>query len=164
MRPAGKKIIVDEAMSVIYSSDMLIHIKRIDTNLPLPQYHTRGAACFDLAAAADTVVPARGIARIPSGLIIATPPGYVLILSARSSLAAKKGLLLANGIGIIDSDYCGPDDEILISVYNITDREVVVERGERIAQGMFLKVERAEWEEMPAADGPNRGGFGSTGL
>ena len=143
---------------------MKINIQRIDASLPLPEYHTAGSAAFDFYARETTVVPSRELARIPSNLIIQAPPGHALVISARSSLAAKKGLVLANGIGLIDSDYCGPNDEILISVYNFTDREVIVEKGERLAQGMFLKVERGEWNEMAEINNNNRGGFGSTGL
>lgn len=142
---------------------MQIKIKRLDNTISLPQYHTPGSAGFDLSARIQTTIEPKQIVRIPSGLIIGTPVGYVLTLAARSSLASKKGLMLANGIGTIDSDYCGPDDEILISVYNFTDQTVIVEKGERIAQGMFLKVEQGEWLETEEISDKSRGGFGSTG-
>lgn len=142
---------------------MEVLIKRLDKSLPLPQYHTSGSAAFDLSARVETIIEPKQIARIPSGLIIGTPTGYVLTLAARSSLAAKKGLMLANGIGTIDSDYCGPNDEILISVYNFSDKVVTVEKGERIAQGMFLKIEQGEWKEVEEVAEKSRGGFGSTG-
>ncbi len=142
---------------------MQVLIKRLDKSLPLPRYHTSGSVAFDFSARIESTVRPKQIARIPSGLIIGTPTGYVLTLAARSSLAAKKGLMLANGIGTIDSDYCGPEDEILISVYNFTDQIVTVEKGERIAQGMFLKVEQGEWKEVDEITEKSRGGFGSTG-
>jgi len=142
---------------------MKIKIKRLGQSLSLPRYHTAGSAGFDLSARVETTILPKQIARIPSGLIISTPIGYVLTLAARSSLASKKGLMLANGIGTIDSDYCGPDDEILLSVYNFTDQIVIIEKGERIAQGMFLKVEQAQWEEVEEITAKSRGGFGSTG-
>lgn len=142
---------------------MKIKIKRIDASLPLPEYKTAGAAAFDIYAREDCAIPAHGQFKIPSNLIVATPPGYVLLIFSRSSLAPKKGLALANGVGVIDSDFCGPTDELLISVYNLTDQEVKVERGERIAQGIFIKYERGEWEEMENVENPDRGGFGSTG-
>lgn len=141
---------------------MRVLIKRLDQSLPLPQYHTIGSAGFDLSARVETTIDPKQIARIPSGLIIGTPAGYVLTLAARSSLASKKGLMLANGVGTIDSDFCGPEDEILISVYNFTDQSVTVEKGERIAQGLFLKVEQGEWEEVEEISKQSRGGFGST--
>jgi dUTP pyrophosphatase len=143
---------------------MQITIKRIDKDLPLPQYHTHGAAAFDFYSRETLTVEAKTIARIPSNFVIATPTGYFLMVAARSSLASKKGLMLANGVGIIDSDYCGENDEILISVYNFTDQSVVVERGERIAQGVFMKIEQGEWEDVEKMEGKNRGGFGSTGM
>jgi dUTP pyrophosphatase len=142
---------------------MHVSIKRIDETLPLPEYHTSGAAGFDFYARERATVAPHSLAKIPSNLIIATPPGYVLIMAARSSLSMKKGLKQANGIGVIDSDYCGPEDEISIAVHNFTDSPVTVERGERIAQGLFVKVEQATWNEVAEMTGKNRGGFGSTG-
>jgi dUTP pyrophosphatase len=143
---------------------MQIRIKRIDTSLPLPQYHTGGSAGFDLYSREDASIPAKSLALLPANLIICTPPGYVLILAARSSLAKKKGLQLANGIGVIDSDYCGAEDEIKLLLYNFTDAEVKVEKGERLAQGMFIKVEQGQWEEVNEINNQTRGGFGSTGI
>lgn len=142
---------------------MNIVIKRIDKELPLPKYHTLGAAAFDFYSRETITVSPKEIARIPSNFIIATPPGYFLMIAARSSLASKKGLMLANGIGIIDSDYSGDNDEILISVYNFTEQPIIVERGERIAQGVFVKIEQGAWEEVEKMESRDRGGFGSTG-
>src|SRR3989344_5470156 len=103
---------------------MQVKIKRIDTSLPLPEYKTAGAAAFDIYSREDCIVPARGQFKVPSNLIVATPPGYVLLIFSRSSLAPRKGLMLANSVGVIDSDYCGPTDKILFSLYNLTDQEV----------------------------------------
>jgi len=71
--------------------------------------------------------------------------------------------MVANGVGIIDSDYCGPDDEIKIQVLNVTDAPVTVARGDRLAQGIVLPAPRIEWEEVQEIARPSRGGFGSTG-
>ena len=142
---------------------MQIKIKRLDKSLPLPEYHTDGAAAFDFYARESTTIQSKTIAQIPSNLIIATPPGYMMLIAARSSLGVKKGLMLSNSIGILDSDYCGPNDEILLSLYNFSDKPAVVERGERLAQGIIIKIERAEWNEVEKTDTPSRGGFGSTG-
>jgi dUTP pyrophosphatase len=68
-----------------------------------------------------------------------------------------------HSIGVIDQDYCGPDDEILIQVQSISETPITVERGERIAQGIFVKVEQANWEEVDDHGAVSRGGFGSTG-
>ena len=142
---------------------MQIKIKRIDKELPLPAYQTAGSAGFDLYAREQTAIAPKAIALVPSNLIIATPPGYMLIVASRSSTPKRKGLMVANGIGIIDSDYSGPEDEVKILVYNFTENEVVVEKGERIAQGLFVKVEQGTWEEVDEMSTKTRGGFGSTG-
>ncbi len=142
---------------------MQVNIKRIDPTLPLPAYHTAGSAAFDLYARETVAIAPHGLYKIPSNVIIATPPGHVLLVFARSSLASKKGLMLGNSVGVLDSDYCGPADEILISVYNFTDQAVTVERGERIAQGIIIPIEHAEWQEANMLAEESRGGFGSTG-
>ena len=71
--------------------------------------------------------------------------------------------MLANGVGTIDRDYCGENDEILISVYNFTDNQVLVEKGERVAQGMFVRIDQGNWNEVDKMAENDRGGFGSTG-
>jgi dUTP pyrophosphatase len=141
---------------------MRVAITRLDPSLPLPRYATDGAAGFDFYCRETVIVPAGEMATIPSNVIIAVPDGYVLVVALRSSTPRVKGLIIPNGVGIIDRDYCGPEDEIGILVYNIRDSAVTVERGERVAQGLLLPVERVEWEERDAK-GPSRGGFGSTG-
>jgi len=142
---------------------MQVKIKRIDKTLPLPEYHTSGSVAFDFYAREETSIPAGGIEKIPTGLIIETPKGYGLIVAARSSLMYKKGLLLSNGIGVIDQDYSGEDDEILISVYNTTNKDIKIEKLERIAQGMFIRIDTAEWNEVEKMNDQSRGGYGSTG-
>lgn len=142
---------------------MKVNIKLIDDTLPLPEYQTPGAVAFDLYARETMVIEPKSIAKIPTNLIVQTPPGYLLSIVTRSSTASKKGLSLLQGYGIIDQDYCGPTDEILYQVYNFTDTPVTVERGERVGQAAFLRVDQAEWEQVPEMTGPNRGGFGTTG-
>lgn len=142
---------------------MKVKIKRTDKSLPMPKYHTSGSIAFDFSASKETVIPPKQLAKIPTGLIIAAPPGYGLITAGRSSLTYRKGLMLSNGIGVIDTDYCGEDDKIYISVYNFSDQTAIIEKGERIAQGMFIKIEKAEWEESEQMNDQNRGGWGSTG-
>ncbi len=142
---------------------MKVQIKLIDTTLPLPAYQTPGAVAFDLYSRVDMEIAAKSIAKIPTNLIVQTPPGYLLSIVTRSSTASKKGLSLLQGYGIIDQDYCGPTDEILYQVYNFTDHPVTIERGERVGQAAFLRVDQAEWVEVAEMTGPNRGGFGTTG-
>ena len=138
-------------------------IFRKDPSVILPAYHTSGSVAFDLAANEDMVIPPREIRLIPTGLVICTPENHMLLVAARSSTPMKKGLMLANGIGIVDQDFCGPDDEIKIQVYNFTDKPVEVKKGDRLAQGLFLHLERVEWEEITSLPEKSRGGFGSTG-
>lgn len=142
---------------------MKIKIKRIDKNLPLPEYHTPGSVGFDLYARETTVINPQEIKLIPANFIIETPPGLMLIVAPRSSTARRKGLTMPNSIGIIDNDYCGARDEIGILVYNFTGSPVTVERGERFAQAIFVRVDKAQWEETDIVSEQNRGGFGSTG-
>lgn len=142
---------------------MNIKIKRVDQSLPLPEYQTSGAAAFDLYSRIDMTIPPKNIAKIPTNLIIKIPTGYLLAIVTRSSTAVKKGLSLLQGFGVIDQDYCGPEDEILYQVYNFTDNEVKIERGERVGQAAFLRVDQMEWEEVEAMTSANRGGFGTTG-
>ena len=142
---------------------MLVSIHRRDPSVPLPKYETPGSAGFDLAASADVTIEPGAIALVPTGLVIAVPPGHLLGIFARSSTPLKKGLMVANGVGVVDSDYCGPDDEVKVQVLNFTKAAVTVRRGDRIAQGLILPFVRAEWKEDTSASSPTRGGFGSTG-
>ena len=142
---------------------MRITITRLDPNLPLPAYNTDGAAGFDFYCRCDTEVEPGGIALVPANVVVKVPDGYVLLVALRSSTPRRLGLVSPNGIGVIDSDYCGPRDEIAIEVYNATPRPVTVVRGDRIAQGMVIPAPTVEWDEQIAGDGPSRGGFGSTG-
>jgi dUTP pyrophosphatase len=75
----------------------------------------------------------------------------------------KRGLMVANGVGVVDADYCGPGDEIKVQLLNITSEAVTVTRGERVAQGIVLPAPAVEWDEVAAMETPTRGGFGSTG-
>jgi dUTP pyrophosphatase len=141
---------------------MRVGITRVDPSLPLPYYATEGAAGFDFYCRLPVEVLPGAVATVPSNVIVAVPDGHVLVVTLRSSTARARGLIIPNGVGIIDRDYCGPDDEIGILVYNTGRDAVMVERGERIAQGLLMPVARLEWEERPAS-GPSRGGFGTTG-
>lgn len=142
---------------------MKVQIKRIDQELPLPVYETAGSVGFDIMARTSHEVPPRSIEMIPANLIIEVPEGYMLVVASRSSTPIKKGLTPPHGFGIIDHDYCGPTDEIKVLVYNFTDQPVQITRGEKIAQGVFVKIDRFEWNEVETIDKESRGGFGSTG-
>lgn len=141
---------------------LYVAVKRIDTTLPLPTYATSGSVGFDLVCREETEIAPRQLGLLPANVIVQTPPGYMLLLTMRSSTARRKGLLMPNGVGVIDQDYCGEGDELMISVYNFRDEPVCVLRGERVAQGLFLPITRAFWQEVDEV-GKGRGGFGSTG-
>lgn len=142
---------------------MRIRIRRLDPSTPLPEYHSAGAAAFDLASREDVVVAPGEVRLVGTGLVVELPRGHFLAVVARSSLPIKKGLIVANGIGVVDSDYCGPADEVKVEVYNFTMTPVTLSRGERIAQGLVLPAVRVEWDEVSDSASPSRGGFGSTG-
>lgn len=142
---------------------MKIRIQRVDPSLALPAYGTVGAAAFDIVTRVTTVVEPGAISLIPGNVIVKVPEGTMLLIAPRSSMPRKKGLVFPHGVGIIDQDYCGPEDELLIQVQNITKEPVTVERGERIAQGVFVNIQKAEWEEVESHGVETRGGFGTTG-
>ncbi len=130
----------------------------------LPKRATKGAAGYDFECAIDTTCPAHKITLIPTGIKAQIDSGYYLQLAVRSSTPKKKGLILANGIGIVDEDYYNnPDNEghIMFQVYNITDNDVTISAGERIGQGTFIKYMMTDDD---VAEGLRTGGFGSTDM
>ena len=143
---------------------MKAQIYRIDKELPLPKYETKGSFGFDFLARETTTVEPGTVGLIPSNTIIKCPDHTALLILPRSSAYRKKGLIFPHSIGLIDQDYCGPEDEILIQVLNLGKEDIVVERGERIAQGMFVNSPNIEFEEIETIEASSRGGFGSTGL
>jgi len=100
---------------------------------------------------------------VPTGLVVAVPAGHFLGIFARSSTPLKRGLVVANGVGVLDSDYSGPTDELKIQLMNVTAAPGAIKRGDRLAQGVILPFVQAEFEDAASSTGPDRGGFGSTG-
>ena len=144
------------------SHEIHVRITRLRDDVPLPEYQTAGAAGFDIAAAEDVAIEPGQVKLVPTGLVIEVPPGMFLGVFARSSTPLKRGLMVSNGVGVVDSDYCGPSDEVKIQVVNFTRELVTVKAGDRIAQGIFLAVPRVIWQESDLAKSDSRGGFGST--
>ena len=148
---------------------MKVKIKLIPTEegktAPLPQYQSEYSAGADLCACTDkpvTIAP-HGRALIPSGLAIEMEStGFGAFIFARSGLSSKKGICLANGVGVVDSDYRG---EIKVAVLNTSEQEYTIEPFERIAQLIFIPVETAEFTIAHTLSETVRGdgGFGSTG-
>lgn len=140
-----------------------VRIRRLTPAAAIPRYETGGAAGFDLSASQDMVVQPGEVTLVPTGLVIEVPPNAFLGVFARSSTPLKRGLMVANGVGVIDSDYCGPHDEVKIEVYNFTARPVHIKAGDRIAQGILIPSIRVEWDEAAELRSESRGGFGATG-
>ena len=140
-----------------------VRIHRLRPGVALPQYATAGSAAFDLAASDDQTIAAGEVTLVPTGLVIEVPAGMFLGVFARSSTPLKRGLMVANGVGVVDSDYCGPNDEIKVPVINVTNQTVRISAGDRIAQGILLPAPRVQWEEVEEVVAASRGGFGSSG-
>lgn len=143
---------------------MKINVKRLRDEVELPVYQTEHSAGMDLAATIDepVVIAPHERAVIPTGIAIALPAGYEAQVRGRSGLAAKFGVMPANGVGTIDADYRG---EIGVIILNTSNEPFTVEPGMRVAQLVIAKYERAEWVEVDDLDETARGagGFGSTG-
>lgn len=151
---------------------MIVKIKRLTDTAIIPQYQTKGAAAIDLHADLPDqeyqVIGAKSTL-IPTGLSISIPIGYVGVITTRSGLGHKRGLVVGNGVGIIDSDYRG---QIMVSLYNnyygggaLYSLKERIEHGDRIAQMLFIPVMQAILDEVDELDKTERGesGFGSTG-
>lgn len=138
-----------------------VKIKKVRENAVVPRYATEGAAACDLVACESVCVPKRGRALVPTGISVSFENAAALIF-ARSGLAVRGGIALANGVGVIDADYRG---EIMVGLINNTDEDYTVCVGDRVAQLAFVPVATAEFEETDVLENTGRGagGFGSTG-
>ncbi len=143
---------------------MKISIKKLKPNAVLPSFATTHAAGMDISACIDAPVTLQPHERavIPAGFAIALPPGYEAQVRGRSGLAAKHGIMPANGVGTIDADYRG---EVGVILLNTSNEPFTVEPNMRIAQLVVAKHETVEWKEVEILDETSRGegGFGSTG-
>ena len=143
---------------------MKISIKKLKPNALLPQFATAHAAGRDISACIDEPITLQPHERavIPAGFAIALPPGYEAQVRGRSGLAAKHGIMPANGVGTIDADYRG---EVGVILLNTSNEPFTVEPNMRIAQLVVAKHETVEWNEVEILDETSRGegGYGSTG-
>lgn len=143
---------------------MDIKIKLINDEVKLPVYQTRHSAGMDLRAAIKEPIILRSLERklIGCGFSISIPEGYEAQIRARSGLALKNGVTMANGIGTIDADYRG---EIGVILINLSTEDFEVNPGDRIAQMVIAKYERVNWQILNELDDTTRGsgGFGHTG-
>lgn len=142
---------------------MKVEVKKINPKAVLPQYETAGAAGFDFVLMDDLEVAPNSIVLIPTGLVIKTPVGYMLMITPRSSTPKKTGLSMPHSVGIVDCDYCGPEDEVKLQFHNPTNQPIKLQAGQRIAQGIFVRVDQGDFVEVENLDTQTRGGFGSTG-
>lgn len=142
-----------------------INVKIMMTrDMPTPEYATDGSAAVDLRAAESLSIEPGQRALVPTGVHIAPETkNVVAIVAARSGLAIKHGISLSNGIGVIDSDYRG---EVCVGLINHSDKTFLIERGDRVAQLMFMPVLIANLISAESLDETERGagGFGSTGV
>lgn len=131
----------------------------------LPHYETLASAGMDLRASLEAPVVLKPLERaiVPTGIFMELPIGYEAQVRPRSGLAAKKGVTVLNAPGTIDADYRG---EVGVILVNLSDEDFTVENGERVAQMVIAKHERAEWVEVETLSETDRGagGFGSTGV
>src|SRR3954463_6052164 len=144
-------------------TDVVIPIRRLDPDLPLPAYSHQGDAGADLVAAEDAELAPGARAAVRTGIAVAIPEGYVGLVHPRSGLAARLGVTVLNAPGTVDAGYRG---EILVILINHDPvNPVKISRGDRIAQLVVQRVERAEFVEVGELDATVRGagGHGSTG-
>lgn len=138
-----------------------------DKNINLPVRKTKYSAGYDIEAAEDIIIPSfkKGMkpTLVKTGIKSYMQDDEVLILANRSSNPGKRGLILANSIGVIDKDYYGNSDNdghIMFAFYNIGDSDIKIKKGEAIGQGMFMNYQVTDTD---VAEGDRIGGFGSTG-
>jgi len=140
-----------------------VDILKTHPDAEIPAYQTSGSCAFDLCPIEDAIIQPEEIVRLRTGLVICVPEGHTLIVAARSSLPKKKGLHVPQAFGIVDQDYCGPEDEMFLQLRNFTNKPVEVKKGERLCQALIVPITLAEFNEVDSLTAPNRGGFGSTG-
>lgn len=139
-------------------------VKRIEEDIKLPERSTLNSAGYDFFVLEDIRFPAKTITRVFTGVKCELMPNQVLILANRSSNPSKKGLILLNGIGVIDADYYGnPDNdgEIAFEFYNMLDEDVEIKKGEKLGQGVILKFDKTEDDYVTNV---RKSGWGSTGV
>jgi dUTP pyrophosphatase len=141
---------------------MDVPILRLHDSAHEPTYATAGSNGFDLCTAEAAAISPGEIALVGTGLVVATPPGWCLLVCLRSSTPRKFGVIQPHAVGVIDEDYSGPEDELRLQLLNFTAQPTVIPAGSRIAQGVFVRADRAQWSVHDPAQS-SRGGFGSTG-
>jgi dUTP pyrophosphatase len=135
-----------------------------NADVKIPKRATESSAGYDLASVEDITIMPNEIKMIPTGLKAQMPKNEALFIFARSSLGIKKGLMMTNGVGVVDADYYNnPANEghLMVSLINIGDKPVQILKGERVAQGIFMGYQKTTDDE--AGSMTRLGGFGSSG-
>jgi dUTP pyrophosphatase len=148
---------------VTHEASVRVQVRLLDPELPPPAYAHAGDAGADLYAAASVDLAPGARALVPTGVAVALPPGYVGLVHPRSGLATRLGVTVLNAPGTVDSGYRG---EIMVNLVNHDpERTATIARGDRIAQLVVQRVERAEFDPVAELPGTARGagGHGSTG-
>lgn len=140
---------------------MKVKIKLVDKSLPVPEYKTAGAVGFDLYVRNNETIKPHEVVRMPANVAIQIPRGHFLLINGRSSTPGKFGLMVFPGI--IDPDFCGDEDEFSIQAMNLTNKTVKIERGLRVAQGILIKISKADFDVVSKMGNKSRGGYGTTG-
>ena len=142
---------------------MKVGIKKLDKNAIIPKYQTKGAAGFDLCSAENIILLPGQVIAVGIGLGFDIPEGYEIQVRSRSGLALKNNIFILNGIGTIDDDYKG---EVKAILCNASNKNFSISIGDRIAQGVLKKYEKAEFVEVEELLKTDRGdgGFGSSGV
>jgi dUTP pyrophosphatase len=135
----------------------------LDENAVFPEYGTELSAGFDLAAVEDIFLEPHQADVFKTGLIIQPPKDHMLMLAPRSSTFRKWGVALANTVGILDEDFCGPEDEVRLYVHNVSPLATQIPKYTRIAQGIFVPITRGVFMRQETPLAKTRGGWGSTG-
>jgi dUTP pyrophosphatase len=141
---------------------MEVPIHRLHDGARAPHYATEGSSGFDLCTAEAAEIAPGEIALVGTGLVVAVPSGWCLMVCLRSSTPRRFGVMQPHAVGIIDEDYNGPADELRLQLLNFTSTPTAIPAGSRIAQGVFVRAGRAQWSVHDPGE-ESRGGFGSTG-
>jgi len=138
-----------------------LKIKRFDKTVVLPSYEKRKyrPSCFDFVIRENIVIAPKTIGMVKLNVAVKVPEGYALMLYPRSSTPLRKGLIAPHSVGICDSFYCGENDEYIYEFYNITNNDVEIKKGEMLVQGMLIKTEEVEFEEVEKMIEDGAGGY-----
>ena len=144
---------------------MLLNLKRMDERAVLPKYGSEGAAAFDLYCLLDQdeiVIKPGETALLNTGWAMEIPEGYVGLICPRRGLGTKKGLILSNTLGVIDSDYRG---NVMVSIFNRSKEPQTISNLERVAQMLIMPVVQVQFNEVEELSDTERGtgGFGHSG-